>query len=125
MVVTMQVVVIQETLEDLVVEDLEEAIVNQVEQVILPQLVRLRVLLVVIDQGHTLQVMAVPEVVEVSWLLDPMLLQELLLLEELVVDSLTLWVPQDKIVDLIIILLVVELEVEILPRLLILLMVED
>jgi hypothetical protein len=83
-----------------------------VEQVILPQLVRLRVLLVVIDQGHTLQVMAVPEVVEVSWLLDLMLLQDLLLLEELVVDSLTLWVPQDKIVDLIIILLVVELVVE-------------
>jgi hypothetical protein len=41
-----------------------------------------------------------------------MLLQDLLLLEELVVDSLTLWVPQDKIVDLIIILLVVELVVE-------------
>jgi hypothetical protein len=112
MVVTMQVVVIQEIQEDQVVEDLEEVIVNQVEQVILPQLVRLRVLLVVIDQGHTLQVMAVPEVVEVSWLLDPMLLQELQLLEELVVDSLTLWVPQDKIVDLIIILLVVELVVE-------------
>ena len=69
--------------------------------------------------------MVVVQVVEVLWLLDLMLIQELRLLEELEVGSLTLWVPQDKIVDLIIILLVAELEVEILPRLLILLMVED
>ena len=76
MVVTHQAVVHQVIQEVLVVEDLEEVIVNQVEQVILRQLVRLKVLLVVIDQGQRLQVMAVPEVVEVSWLLDPMLIQE-------------------------------------------------
>jgi|TARA_R100000656_G_scaffold44376_1_gene36439 hypothetical protein len=92
-----------------------------VEQEILHQLVQLKVVLVVIDQE--VDQMVVLEVVEVLWLLELMLVQELLLPEELEVDFQMLWVLQDKVVVHTIILAAVEPEVETLLDLP--LMVED
>ena len=91
------------------------------EQEILHQLVQLKVVLVVIDQE--VDQMVVLEVVEVLWLLELMLVQELLLPEELEVDFQMLWVLQDKVVVHTIILAAVEPEVETLLDLP--LMVED
>tara|TARA_R100000306_G_C4280152_1_gene94655 strand:+ start:153 stop:512 length:360 start_codon:yes stop_codon:yes gene_type:complete len=76
-------VLTQETLEDQAVEDLEVHIVNQVELLHL-LLVQHKVWLAVIEED--LLVMVVVLVVEVSWLLDLLLIQELQLLEELEVD---------------------------------------
>ena len=123
MVVIHQVVVHQETLEDQVVVLLVVVIINVLELVTLLQQVQIKVALVVLDQEVVET--AAEVAAEVLWLLDLLLIQEVWPLEELEVDFQMLWVLKVNLVVLIIIFQVVEPEVETLPQLLILLMVED
>ena len=123
MVVIHQVVVHQETLEDQVVVLQVVVIINVLELVTLLQQVQIKVALVVLDQEVVET--AVVSVVEALYVLDLLLIQEVWPLEELEVDFQMLWVLKVNLVVLIIIAQVVEPEVETLPQLLILLMVED